>query len=388
MKTKILYIHPAIRTYRLKIFELLFEKLGVEFFWSGKSKEGTYIYEEVQTILKKTNIKYRQSKEMKNISIDNFSLSLLLIPFQGYKIYIFSNITSVPFLLLAPFLKIIGKKIILFDELWRYPYEVKKYKKIYSYVKFLSKYCLDAVVVAGSKARQFYINEFSFNEDNVFIAYNTTIDTKEYVKNETLDENIKNKLKMTTDKKKILYLGRIVEYKGLDLLIKAFAKISDDYDLIVVGDGDFKKHCVNQIHDLKMDQRVHFLGSCMSNEALYYYKNCDMFVLPTKFKLSDSVQTESWGFTVNEAMAMEIPVVTTTAVGSGYDLIIDEKTGGLVEAGNVDSLAEKINYILKNNKNNIIGKNGRKHLQKTCNYDQNYLAYKNAIENVLKYKKI
>lgn len=383
MKNKILYIHPAIRTYRVGIFELLSTKLNVKFFWSGKSKEISHISEEINRILKNTNINYTQAKEIHNLPIDNFSLDLLKLPFQGYKVYIFSNITSVPYLILAPFLRLMGKRIIVFDELWRYPKEVNKYKKIYPYVKFLTKYCLDGVVAAGSRAKEFYIEEFGFDKYKIEIAYNTTIDTKEYVQDEILDKSIKQKLKKITTKKKILYLGRIVKYKGLDVLINAMQDIDSNYDLIVVGDGDFKKECEILVSDLNLNERIHFLGSCLSNEAPYYYKNCDIFVLPTRFRLDVNVQIESWGFTVNEAMALEVPVVTTTAVGSGFDLIVDGVTGGLAIAGDANSLSEKINFIIENNEDNKIGKEARKHLLKTCNYDDNLKAYENIIKKVL-----
>ncbi len=384
VRNQIIYIHPAIRIYREGIFEKLSKKLNIKFFWSeDMSKDNGHIKEEVDRILEDTNIKYIQAKELHSIPIDNFSLDLLKLPFQGYKVFIFSNITGVPFLLLAPLLKLMGKKIIIFDELWRYPKEVNKYKKIYPYVKFLTKYCLDGVVAAGSKAKEFYIDEFGFDKEKIEIAYNTTIDTKDYVNDENLNNAIRQKLQNTTSKKKLLYLGRIVKYKGLDVLIKAMANINTEYDLIIVGDGEFKKECENLVDELKLNDRVHFLGSCLSSEASYYYKNSDVFVLPTRFRLDANVQMESWGFTVNEAMALEVPVVTTTAVGSGFDLIVDGLTGGLAVAGDENSLSEKINFIIENNEDNKIGKEARKHLLKTCNYDDNLKAYENIIKKVL-----
>jgi|SaaInl8_200m_RNA_FD_contig_81_737479_length_6981_multi_3_in_0_out_0_5 glycosyltransferase involved in cell wall biosynthesis len=383
MKNKTIYIHPAIRIYRVGIFKKLSERLNIKFFWSGVSKPGTHISEEINRILETTNIEYIQAKELHSIPIDNFSLDLLKLPFQGYKVFVFSNITSVPYLLLAPLLKLMGKKIIIFDELWRYPKEVNKYNKIYPYVKFLTKYCLDGVVTAGSRAKEFYIEEFGLDKEKIEIAYNTTIDTKEFVKDIKLNDEIKEKLENTTSKKKLLYLGRIVKYKGLDLLIKAMSGISKEYELIVVGDGEFKQECEDLVNKMNLNTRVHFLGGCLSNEAPYYFKNNDMFVLPTRFRFDANVQMESWGFTVNEAMALEIPVVTTTAVGSGFDLIIDGVTGGLAEAGNSESLTEKINFIIENNQDNKIGKEGRRHLLKTCNYDDNLKGYESIIKKVL-----
>ena len=384
VRNKIIYIHPAIRTYRVGIFEKLSIKLETKFFWSeDMSKDKGHINEEVKRILENVKIDYIQAKELHSLPIDNFSLDLFKLPFQGYKVFIFSNIIGVPYLLLAPLLKLMGKRIIVFDELWRYPKEVNKYKKIYPYVKFLTKYCLDGVVAAGSRAKEFYIEEFGFYKEKIEIAYNTTVDTKEYVNDENLDNSIKQKLQNTTSRKKLLYLGRIVKYKGLDVLIKAMANINIEYDLIVVGDGEFKKECLILVNELNLNTRVHFLGSCLSNEAPYYYKNSDIFVLPTRFRLDANVQMESWGFTVNEAMALEIPVVTTTAVGSGFDLIIDGTTGGLAIAGDEKSLSEKINSIIENNEDNKIGKEARKHLLKTCNYDDNLKAYENIIKKVL-----
>jgi glycosyltransferase involved in cell wall biosynthesis len=75
------------------------------------------------------------------------------------------------------------------------------------------------------------------------------------------------------------------------------ANINIEYDLIVVGDGEFKKECLILVNELNLNTRVHFLGSCLSNEAPYYYKNSDIFVLPTRFRLDANVQMESWVLT-------------------------------------------------------------------------------------------
>ncbi len=381
---KILYTHPAIRIYRLGIFEMLYKKLGIIFFWSEDyNKHNKHINEEIDRILKNTDIKYIQAKDFSKLPINGFSLSLFKLPFMGYQFYIFSSIVSVPSIILIPILKILRKKVIVFDELWRYPIEVKKYRKIYPYVRFLVKHCLDGVIAAGSKAKDFYINELGFDENKIEIAYNTTIDTKEHVKDDSINKIIKNKINLVTAKKKLLYLGRIEKYKGLDILIKAMKYVDKKYDLIIVGEGDFKSYCENLTKELSLNSRIHFLRGCLSNEAPYFYKNSDIFVLPARFRIDASVQMESWGFTVNEAMALEIPIVTTTAVGSGFDLIIDKVTGALAEAGNVESLAKKINFIINNNQNNKIGKKAREHLLSICNYDGNYRAYKAIINKVL-----
>ncbi len=379
MAFNIVYIHPAIRIYRLAIFKQLSQKLNVNFFWSEKPKKKSRISFEVDHILKHTDISYTQAKPWQKLPVNGLSWDLLKLPFKSYHIYIFSNITSAPYLFLSPILRILGKKIIVFDELWRYPKEVKKYQIIYPYIKFLSRYCLDSAVLSGSKARDFYCNKLDVNRDKTFIAYNTTIDTKKHIQDQAQNNKVFQQLQTIRPQKIILYLGRIVPYKGLDVLIQAMVEISHNYDLVIVGDGEFKIECQALVKQLNLENRVHFLSACASNQAPYYYKNCDIFVLPAQFKLKDNVQMESWGFTVNEAMALEIPVVATDAVGAGFDLIIDTVTGGLAKASDVSSLSAKINFIISHNQNNKIGTQARKHLLKVCNYQDNYLAYKQAI---------
>jgi len=88
VKNNILYIHPAIRTYRVGIFECLSKKLNIKFFWSeDMSKSNNHIFEEVNRILKTTDIKYTQAKEIHSFPIDNFSWGLFKLPFHTKYIY-------------------------------------------------------------------------------------------------------------------------------------------------------------------------------------------------------------------------------------------------------------------------------------------------------------
>lgn len=379
MKQKIVFIHPAIRTYRSKIFELLSNKFDITFFWSGESNPNSFVEKEVDSLLKNSKLNYIQAKELKFLPFDNFSIELLTLPFKNYNIYIFSSILSVPFLLLTPFLKLLGKKIIVFDELWIYPHNVKKYKLIYSYVKFLLKTCTNSLVLSGTKSKDFFKKEFNFGDKDIFIAYNTTTNLEIEI---TADvKKYKDKFNQLTKKKKILYLARIIKIKGLDLLIESMQYINKDYDLIIVGDGPFLEECINLVSKYNLNDRVHFLGECERKDVVNYYINSDIFVLPSRFLMNENVQVESWGYTINEVMSIGLPVVTTTAVGSSYDLIIDKETGCLAQENDVKDLVNKINYIIENNQDNKIGKKGKKHLNTICNYEENLLSFTNAINN-------
>ncbi|PTC02954.1 glycosyltransferase family 1 protein [Vibrio mediterranei] len=385
---QVLYIHPAIRTYRRELFERL-SKSGVDFFWSASPRRGekgkSHSYTEINTILSETDIAYYQAKDTHRVSIDGLSFDLLKIPFWSHKIVVFSNIVSVPFLLLAPFVKLFGKQVVVFDELWRYPKEIRKYRLLYQYVNFLTRYCVDRVVAAGTKARDFYIDEFDFPKDSIAVAYNTTVDSKQALSSEDKNSEVKRTLDSLSSNSKILYLGRVIKYKGLDVLIKAMKDVDVSHDLVVVGDGDdeYKKECLALIQELDLESRVHFLGPCESSDAPYYYQHCDFFVLPTRFRLDANVQMESWGFTVNEAMALEKPVIATEAVGSAYDLVVDGKTGYVAKAGDSESLARSVNLLIENNSDNVFGINARKLLLEKCNYSSNHQAYMRVFEELI-----
>lgn len=375
--SKTIYLHPNIRVYRNEIFEKLAIECEVDFAFTGKPRFESHISNEITRLQSEFKGEFIQCEEF-NLPVRNLSWFVLALPFRRkYKNVIFSCCLSFPFILMVIPLKMAGKKVFIFDELWRYPQEVKKFGVLSRFVKILVKYFSDGVITAGSKAKSFYQEYFKLSEDKIYVAFNTTVysivddsNTRYRIKEciESLSQNTAPKL---------LYLGRVVEYKGLDVLLKSLSNITSDYNLYIVGDGDFMENAIDLVNELCLSKKVFFLGSCLSDESKYYYEYTDGFILPTKFLLKEPVQIESWGFTVNEAMALGKPVLSTTAVGSAYDLIIDGQTGYVAKAGCVDDFTNKlVQFIDALENNNFNACTIKNHLQATCNYESNLAAYK------------
>src|SRR5690606_14533386 len=118
----------------------------------------------------------------------------------------------------------------------------------------------------------------------------------------------------------LLYLGRIVEVKGLDVLIKAM--VYTDKKLVVYGEGGFQKKCAELCEELGLGDRVVFKGPCSHAEVNALMQQYKYFVLPGKKLSQRAQQVESWGFTVNEALANGCKVVVSDSVGAAPDLII------------------------------------------------------------------
>jgi glycosyltransferase involved in cell wall biosynthesis len=111
---------------------------------------------------------------------------------------------------------------------------------------------------------------------------------------------------LNDNQKIILYLGRIHKTKGLDLLAKAFAMLSkeiNDAKLIIVGPDDgYLPTLRNLITDLKIGDKVIFVGPLYESNKLEAYVDADVFVTPSFF---------GFPLTFVEACACGIPVVTT-----------------------------------------------------------------------------
>ena len=153
---------------------------------------------------------------------------------------------------------------------------------------------------------------------------------------------------------RILSVGRLIEPKGYLYLLKACALLMDqgfDFKCKIIGDRDLGKEARTYIdimstyHDLKLEEWVTFEGAKPFTEVLKHYQWADIFVLPCV-----KSQTGEHDITPNvilEALAMELPVVSTTS-GAIPEIISNHESGLLVPPGDVDALAEAIQSLIQN----------------------------------------
>jgi glycosyltransferase involved in cell wall biosynthesis len=130
----------------------------------------------------------------------------------------------------------------------------------------------------------------------------------------------------------ILYVGRLVERKGvLDLLAAHAALPADTPSLVVVGDGPLRDA-------IERYPRARALGFVAPRELPQFYGLADLVVVPS--------HDEPWGVAVNEALAAGAPVVVSDAVGAGPDLVQSGRNGLTYVAGDVAALTETITTAL------------------------------------------
>lgn len=123
------------------------------------------------------------------------------------------------------------------------------------------------------------------------------------------------------NKVKLLYVGRLVPYKGADMLLDAIdrldASVKEKIHLTIVGKGSEETNLENQVKRLNLDKYVHFTGYVEQYQTLEYYQKSDIFCFP-------SVR-EFGGAVVLEAMANALPCIVVDNGGIGE--YVTEKTG-------------------------------------------------------------
>ncbi|HBH45950.1 MAG: hypothetical protein A2445_00780 [Candidatus Jacksonbacteria bacterium RIFOXYC2_FULL_44_29] len=219
---------------------------------------------------------------------------------------------------------------------------------------------LDALQATLSRWKKFWIKKIFDQAD--YIAANSN-----YVKNcvsqkyhldpqkivisyPTIDlefiENSASKL-MPLDRpaaKIVLSVGRLVERKGFDSVIRALANLSDiDWVYWIVGDGPYREYLESLISDLQLGSRVKLCGRASANDLYRYFKTCDVFAMPSRERAGD---VEGFGIVYLEAGAFKKPSIGGRS-GGIPEAIEDGVTGILVDPENVMELQTALAQLLQ-----------------------------------------
>ena len=132
---------------------------------------------------------------------------------------------------------------------------------------------------------------------------------------------------------RFLFVGRLIERKGLNVLLDAFHRL-DEGELWIVGDGPLRG-AVEEAATLS--PRIRSLGHVDGEPLTDVYRQADVLVVPSLY--------EAWGLVVHEALAHGLPAITTDQVGAGDDLIDQGTNGYIVPVGSSEALADAMRTV-------------------------------------------
>ncbi len=155
------------------------------------------------------------------------------------------------------------------------------------------------------------------------------------------DERLVERIRSKYAGKKIVYsMGRLVEYKGFEYLVKAAKYLPDNYVILIGGKGPERGHLQELVRKEGLEDRVEILGFIPQEVESAYYGACDVFCL------SSIMKTEAYAIVQVEAMSAGKPIVATKITGSGVAWVNENGVSGLnVPPKNSKAIAEAVQKI-------------------------------------------
>lgn len=366
--TKILLIHNTIMPYRMPFFKGIKELYDVEFIFTHidtvtkKYRRGSSADEALNEL--KSNdggvirCRFKSFAFIKDLFVNDYDLIVCTLEKTALIAFLFSRARGIP--------------LIYWSEQWSTGTSL--YNRISKYVIQIISTRSEGIIVPGTKHRSYFIS-LGVIPEKIFLVPNVHTNFQE---GKELIEVARH-----NGKKIVLYAGRLIRRKGVDVLIQSFAQLRLHHlniMLIIVGDGNCRKKLISLAKKLNIRDEVYFAGQVEDACLMQYYRLCDLCVIPS---ITYNGVKDPWVFVLNEAMYFGKPVIASDAVGAAFDLIKNGENGFVVPEGDADSLFKTMNYILSDGLLlSQMGKKSKELIEAKFMYADMINAFRRAIESV------
>ncbi len=180
--------------------------------------------------------------------------------------------------------------------------------------------------------------------------------------------------KRSSDKFHLLFVGRLVPLKAPALTVQILRLLIEkgykNIKLTIIGEGELLESLNKSIKKYKLEPFVKLTGALSQKSVKKIMQNTDVLIMPGIYDKNN--RAENQGLVIQEAQAMQLPVIVSDAGGMKYG-VIDGKTGFVVKEKDLDAFVEKIMYLIENPELGLkMGKAGRKFVKEF--YDSKILG--------------
>ncbi len=207
------------------------------------------------------------------------------------------------------------------------------------YLKYIYRK-VDIAMYAGT-ANKAYFKAHGFKEDKLFFMPHA-VENERFFKNELFIKKAKlfrEEIGINNNVMVFLFAGKLDDNKNISMLLDVFDNIKTEAHLIVAGSGVLLNELLSTF---KHNNRIHFLGFQNQEKMPVVYAASNVFILPSK--------SETWGLSINEAMAANNAIIISDKCGASFDLVKHNENGFVVKTNNLESLHNAIVECLGNNK--------------------------------------
>ncbi len=225
--------------------------------------------------------------------------------------------------------KMAGVPVILASQRNMGHWMVRKRYRLVS--KLIYKYLTHGVIVNAHAIKKSLIENFNINEAHIHVIHNG-IAVNGVCGNNSVTQKRNGKIQ-------IGYVGRLDYVKGVDILVEAARFVIDVFPethFLIVGDGPEAGKIKSKVQSYRLNENFTFVG--YQKDIFSFIKTIDCLVLPSR--------SEGFPNIILEAMACKLPVIATR-VGGVPELVVDGKTGLLVDASDRFAMAKAIKKLCK-----------------------------------------
>jgi len=230
---------------------------------------------------------------------------------------------------IIPFIKIFNP----FSKTFLILYGIEAFKKLNIFKKFSLLFLNNFISVSNFTKNKFLENNKFLKNKNFFLLP-TYIEFKDKI--DYFEKLPEGKIILSVSR-----LDKSEKYKGIDKVIKIMPSILKEFPdayYIIVGDGDDKGNLEKIAENLNIKGKVIFKGFLSEEKLNFYYKNCDLFILPSK--------KEGFGIVFLEALSFGKIVIAGNKDGS-KEALLNGEIGILIDPDNLEEIKEAIIKVLK-----------------------------------------